>query len=105
VCSSDLRKALSLDPDMAAARGNLGATLCSCGRTEDGIREFLKALEINPENTKIRSGLVRAYFALGAYREAIAQCDKAIEQGCSFDPSMLEVLDRYRAPVGMTQRR
>jgi regulator of sirC expression with transglutaminase-like and TPR domain len=99
------RKALSLDPDMAAALGNLGATLCSSGRTEDGIREYLKALAINPDNIKARSGLARAYFSCGAYREAITHCDRAMEQGCSFDPSMLQVLERYRDAGGIPSRR
>lgn len=99
------RKALSLDPDMAAARGNLGATLCSCGRTDDGIREYLKALEISPDNLKARSGLAKAYFSRGAYREAIAHCDRAMEQGCSFDPSMLQVLERYRDAGSIPSRR
>lgn len=92
------RKALALDPDMSIARGNLGATLCSCGKLEDGIRELLKAVDINPGNIKARAGLAKAYFAQGAYRESIAHCDQALAQGCSFDPSMLEVLDRYRVP-------
>jgi tetratricopeptide (TPR) repeat protein len=92
------RKALALDPGMACARGNLGATLCSSGRTEEGIREFLKAVEINPENIKARAGLAKAYFAQGAYRESIAHCDQALAQGCSFEPSMLEALERYRVP-------
>jgi tetratricopeptide (TPR) repeat protein len=91
------RKALALDPDMSVARGNLGSTLCSCGNLEEGIQEFLKAVEINPENVKARAGLAKAYFAQGAYRESIAHCDQALAQGCRFEPSMLEVLDRYRA--------
>ena len=90
------RKALALDPDMACAYGNLGSTLCSSGRTEEGIREFLKALEIDPENIKARAGLAKAYFTQGAYRESIAHCDQALARGCSFEPSMLEFLDRYR---------
>jgi tetratricopeptide (TPR) repeat protein len=90
---------------MAAALGNLRATLCSSGRTEDGIREYLKALAINPDNIKARSGLARAYFSCGAYREAITHCDRAMEQGCSFDPSMLQVLERYRDAGGIPSRR
>jgi regulator of sirC expression with transglutaminase-like and TPR domain len=99
------RKAIALDPGMACARGNLGATLCSSGRTEEGIREFLKAVEINPENVAARSGLAKAYFSQGAYRESIAHCDRALEQGCRFDPSMLVVLDRYRATGELPARR
>lgn len=96
--AAQYRKALALDPDMSVARGNLGSTLCSCGKLEEGIQEFIKAIEINPENIKARAGLAKAYFAQGAYRESIAYCDQALAQGCSFDPSMLEVLDRYRVP-------
>jgi tetratricopeptide (TPR) repeat protein len=90
--------AIAVDPGMAAARGNLAASLCGCGRIEDGIREFRKALEISPENATARAGLAKAYFSRGAYREAIEHCDRAIEQGCRFEPSMLEVLNRYRRP-------
>jgi tetratricopeptide (TPR) repeat protein len=96
--AAQYRKALALDPDMSVARGNLGSTLCSCGQLEEGIRELLKAVEINPENAKARAGLAKAYFAQGAYRESIAHCDQALAQGCSFEPSMLEVLERYRVP-------
>ena len=92
------RIAITVDPGMAAARGNLAATLCGCGRIEDGIREFRKALELSPENATARAGLAKAYFSRGAYREAIEHCDRAIEQGCRFEPSMLEVLNRYRRP-------
>jgi tetratricopeptide (TPR) repeat protein len=99
------RKAIALDPSMECARGNLGATLCSSGRVEEGIREFLKAIEINPENVAARAGLAKAYFSQGAYRESIAHCDRAIEQGCNFDPSMLEVLDRYRAAGDLSSPR
>ncbi len=90
--------ALKVDPGMAAARGNLAASLCGCGRIEDGIREFRKALEISPENAMARAGIAKAYFSQGAYREAIEHCDRAIEQGCRFEPSMMEVLNRYRLP-------
>ncbi|MGE5699651.1 MAG: tetratricopeptide repeat protein, partial [Deltaproteobacteria bacterium] len=49
-------------------------------------------------NATARAGLAKAYFSRGAYREAIEHCDRAIEQGCRFEPSMLEVLNRYRRP-------
>jgi tetratricopeptide (TPR) repeat protein len=98
------RKALALDPDLEIARGNLGAALCSCGKVEEGIQEFLKAIEINPENIKARAGLAKAYFSQGAYRQSIAHCDRAMEQGCNFDPSMLEVLARYRAAGDLSSR-
>lgn len=99
------RKAIELDPGMSVALGNLAATLCSVGRLDEGIREYLKAAEMDPENVKVRSGLAKAYFSKGAYLESIPHCDRAMALGCSFDPAMLEVLDRYRTsgadpPVG-----
>ncbi len=93
------RKALALDPYMVAARGNLATAYCGSGKMEDGIREFRKALEINPNYALVRAGLARAYFTRGAYREAIEQCDRAMEQGWRFEPSMLEVLNRYRSQL------
>lgn len=94
------RRALTLDPNMGPARGNLAAALCDCGRLEDGIREFRKALDADPRNAVARSGLAKAYYARGDYRKAAEHCDHAMELGCRFDSSMLEVLNRYRKPLG-----
>ncbi|MBI5419362.1 MAG: tetratricopeptide repeat protein [Deltaproteobacteria bacterium] len=96
------RRALAVDPDMAPARGNLAAAYCNCGRMEEGIREFRKTLDINPDDARSRAGLAKAYFARGAYREAVEQSDRAIKQGYCFEPSMLEILKRYRLPVETT---
>lgn len=101
--ADEYRKALALDPEMSIALVNLGAMLCSCGKLDDGIREYLKAAEIDPENVKVRAGLAKAYFSKGAYLESIAHCDRAMSQGCSFDPAMLEVLDRHRPPAAVSR--
>lgn len=93
------RSALSLYADHAAARGNLAAALCACGSVEDGIKEFRKALEIDPSCAVANAGLVKAYIAIGDTRAALEQCDRAMERGSRFKPSMLEVLDRYRTPL------
>jgi tetratricopeptide (TPR) repeat protein len=92
------RAALALDPGLGAARGNLGAAYCSCGLLEDGIREYRKALAIDPGNAVARANLAKAHFERGEYADAIENCDRAMEQGCRFDPTMLAVLDRYRRP-------
>jgi Flp pilus assembly protein TadD len=92
------RKALALDPNMAPARGNLASALCGCGREEEGIREFIKTLEIDPRNAIAHSGLAKVYYARGDFLQAARHCDRAMEQGCRFEPSMLEVLSRYRRP-------
>jgi tetratricopeptide (TPR) repeat protein len=95
------RRAIALDPGLDSARGNLASALCGCGRLEDGIEEYLRALEVNPKNATARAGVAKAYFARGDFSEAIGHCDRAMEQGCRFEPSMLEVLDRHRMPGGV----
>jgi tetratricopeptide (TPR) repeat protein len=96
---AEARKAVELEPWNAAARGNLASAYCACGRYEDGIREFRRAVSLDPRNARIREALVRAHYARGEYREAAAECDAALALGCRFEPSMLEVLGRYREPV------
>jgi tetratricopeptide (TPR) repeat protein len=93
------RKAVELEPWNAATRGNLASAYCACGLYEEGIREFRRAVSLDPRNARIRAALVRAHYARGEYREAATECDAAMALGCRFEPSMLEVLDRYREPV------
>ncbi len=93
---------VSRDPRDSAARGNLASAYCACGNYDEGIREYLKALELDPANAAARAGLTRAYFATGSYREAAHECELAEALGCSFDPSMLEVLHPYRGAASTT---
>lgn len=98
------RRALELDPGLGVARGNLAAAYCSSGNVEEGIREYRQVLETQPENVLAQAGLAKAYFARGAYREAIPHCDKATAMGALFEPSMLEILKRYRLPAQSPSR-
>jgi len=93
------RLAVALQPWNAAAHGNLASTYCACGKYEAGILEFRRAMAIDPDNAPILAGLVRAYYAKGEFREAARACDRAESLGCRFEPSLLEVLNRYREPV------
>jgi len=90
------QRAVELEPWNAATRGNLASAYCACGNYDEGIREFRKAADLAPGNARVRAGLTRAYFARGAFREAARECDAAEALGCRFEPSMLEVLSRYR---------
>lgn len=96
------RLAVALQPWSAAAHGNLASTYCACGKYEEGILEFRKAMEIDPQNAPVLAGLVRAYYAQGAFREAARACDRAESLGCRFEPAMLEVLNRYRKPIPLS---
>jgi Tfp pilus assembly protein PilF len=92
----EARRAVELEPRNASSRGNLAAAYCGCGRLDEGIREYLMAVEIDPGNPRVMSGLARAYFSKGMYGEAATACDRAEALGCTFDPSMLKILGRYR---------
>jgi tetratricopeptide (TPR) repeat protein len=90
------RKALSLDPGMAPARGNLDSNYAACGNYEEGIREYRTAVELDPSSAKAREGLTRAWFARGDYPEAAREAERAEALGCRFEPSMLDALEPYR---------
>jgi tetratricopeptide (TPR) repeat protein len=71
--------------------------LCASGMLEDGIREYRRVLEIDPDNARAQAGLTRAYYTRGEFHEAIVHCDRARKRGCTFDPAMLGTLEKYRA--------
>jgi regulator of sirC expression with transglutaminase-like and TPR domain len=98
------RRALDLDPKLDSARGNLAAAFCTSGNVEEGIREYRQVLESHPGNVLAQAGLAKAYFARGDYQEAIPHCDKAREMGARFEPTMLEILMRYRPPAENSSR-
>ena len=72
--------------------------MCASGMLEDGIREYRKVLEIDPDNARALAGLTRAHYTRGEFHEAIVHCDRARERGCEFDPVMLGSLEKYRNP-------
>ena len=53
------RALLVLDPANAQVHSNLGATLYYLGRTEEALRSFERALEIEPELETARTGLAQ----------------------------------------------
>ena len=77
---------------------NLAATLCANGMVEEGIREYRKVLEIEPDNARALAGLTKAHYARGEFHEAIVACDRAIACGWNPDPAMLGALEKYRDP-------
>jgi tetratricopeptide (TPR) repeat protein len=99
---AEARKAVALRPRNPVTRRNLAATLCANGMLEDGIREYHRVLEIDPDNAKALAGLTKAYYASGEFHEAIVYCDRAIACGWTPDPALLGTLERYRDPLPAT---
>jgi len=74
-------KALSLDPNLAVAylaRGLLLWTPANHFPHEKAIREFRRALSLNPNLDEARNQLARIYFHIGAFDEALQESQKAI---------------------------
>src|SRR3974390_2105422 len=67
------RKFLSVHPDSADIRSNLGAALASTGRYDDAIAEYQAALKRGPKNPRIWLNLALAYYKSGQISKAAAE--------------------------------
>jgi len=68
-----LQKALSLAPHYMPARYNLGLTLYSLGRENASIREFRKAVELDPLSPSAHNWLGRIYLKRKMFEEALKE--------------------------------
>lgn len=80
---TELRKAVELDPDYAAAHLNLAFAYDSQGRIEEAIGHYQTVIELEPGNLFAHNNLGVLYDKQGRYEEAIA----AFEQVLQIDPS------------------
>ena len=74
-------KALALDPDLAVAhlaRGRLLWTPANHFPHEKAIREYRRALELNPNLDEARNQLALVYCHIGAFDEALQESHKAV---------------------------
>jgi tetratricopeptide (TPR) repeat protein len=67
------REAIRLQPDYAAPRILLGASLLAVGKPEEAAVELERAVEMQPDELAARLQLARAYRRTGRYAEAVAQ--------------------------------
>ncbi|MDQ3666879.1 MAG: tetratricopeptide repeat-containing serine/threonine-protein kinase, partial [Acidobacteriota bacterium] len=75
-------KALSLDPNLAVAyvaRGRILWTPANRFPHEKAIREYRRALTLNPSLDEARNQLALVYCHIGAFDEALQESQKAIE--------------------------
>lgn len=74
-------KALALDPELAVAhlaRGRLLWTPANRFPHEKAIREYRRALELNPNLDEARNQLALVYNHLGAFDEALQELERAV---------------------------
>jgi serine/threonine protein kinase/Flp pilus assembly protein TadD len=91
--SAEVQTTLSLDsslPEAYLARGNLLWTLAHGFPHEEAIRNFRRALEINPNLPEARRVLGRVYMHVGLFDKALEEWDRALK----VDPSDTWVLLR-----------
>src|SRR5689334_21349646 len=66
-----LRQAVRLSPDNVPLRTHLGETLLTFGRPADAEKEFRAALQLKPDDTKLKFCLARAFEQQGKASAAI----------------------------------
>ncbi len=77
----EVEKALALDPNLAVAylaRGRLLWTTANRFPHEKAIREYRRALELNPNLDEARNQLALVYNHIGAFDEALRELDRAL---------------------------
>ena len=72
-------KALALDDSLSEAHATLGQVLFTYEwKRDDGIAEFLRAIELNPNNQNAQHWYAMALGGLGRFDEALAQIQRAL---------------------------
>ncbi len=73
------RTTIEENPECWLAHYNLGVVLAGCGRTDEAIAEYQKAMQINPNDAKPYNNLGVIAYRRGQRNEAEAQLRKALE--------------------------
>ncbi len=66
-------------PSNPRAHNNLGLALVACGRVNEAIAHYQKAMELKSDFTEAYNNLGNALASLGRFDEALAQYQKALE--------------------------
>jgi tetratricopeptide (TPR) repeat protein len=77
---AEYEKAISLEPNLDAARLGMGEALMQQGKLDDAIAQFAKVVEVNPENTaaRLQVGVLRGRQA--RYEEAVAAFSEVLRR-------------------------
>jgi tetratricopeptide (TPR) repeat protein len=77
------RLALTIDPGDVDARVNLAGVIIETGDADLAIRELTEAARLDAKDDRVYSMLALAYWAKGAWREAITEADRALALNAS----------------------
>jgi serine/threonine-protein kinase len=78
------RQAIELNPNYATARHWYGLFLGNMGRHEEGLREIMRAQELDPLSIIINTGVGRNLYNARRYDDALAQMQKTFEMDPAF---------------------
>lgn len=92
---SELRKAISLNPDQAEWHFNLGLTLEQAGRDADALGSYERALDLMPDQPDplVAAGVVAN--RLGLFDRAVAWLDQAIKIDPSLETAYAHKIDSH----------
>jgi tetratricopeptide (TPR) repeat protein len=73
------RRLIAIRPNMITAYRNLGTLYSASGNYKDALTTLIQSLKIEPDNSDIRSSLVRCYLDLSDRDSAVAEYEKLKE--------------------------
>ncbi|MFL6417443.1 MAG: tetratricopeptide repeat protein [Bryobacteraceae bacterium] len=82
-----LENALNIDSQFADAHNDLGVVIGKCGRTDQAIPEFQKAIDLTPNHNEAVANLCIALYTQGRYREVCPAARRALDM----NPSLVHI--------------
>ena len=94
------RNYLSISPDDAAARAELGLLLADLGANGEAFRAFEQVLRTDPTRSDVRRQTAKAALAIGRFRDAREHLQGFLLKETPDDPELLEMLGECQAAAG-----
>jgi DNA-binding winged helix-turn-helix (wHTH) protein len=96
---TEMRRALEIDPDSAAAHHDLAWLLLAEGRFDEAVAEIRAALELEPLSVRANADVGWVYYRARRDEEAIRQMERTLEMEPRFLPAR-HCLERALAHAG-----
>lgn len=89
------KAALTIAPDRADARSNLGAAYVRLGQFDDAVTQYQAALKVDPANNPVRLNLALAYYKSARPNDAIPQLKRVVASDPEMRSAYLVLADCY----------
>lgn len=99
---SEMRRAVELEPRLAAAHHDLAWLLVASGRFDEAVTEIRAARDLEPLSVRANADVGWVYYRARRYDEAIRQMERTLEMEPRF-LSARHCLERALADVGRTE--